>query len=118
LDPERLSVYIQPPSFDPAIWSCRRTAKRSGFCRSKLLSADVAGSSEDDISILWLKNSSTTDADVNTLEANAGFVDLFAATEKDKQMVVVDTGHDVSVQWADFVRVVLNWLDHYLGRVK
>jgi hypothetical protein len=43
---------------------------------------------------------------------------LFAALEKDKQMVVVDTGHDVSVQWADFVRLVLSWLDHYLGRVK
>ena len=43
---------------------------------TKLLSAQVAGSSEDDISILWLKDSSTTDAAVNTLELNADAVDF------------------------------------------
>jgi hypothetical protein len=43
---------------------------------TKLLSAEVAGSSEDDISILWLKDSSATDAAVNTLELNAGAVDF------------------------------------------
>lgn len=42
---------------------------------------------------------------------------LFATPEKDKKLVVFDTGHDVSVQWADFAREVLNWRDQYLGRV-
>ena len=43
---------------------------------------------------------------------------LFAAPEKDRKQIVFDTGHDVTVRWTDFVRVVLNWLDQYLGRVR
>jgi len=43
---------------------------------AKLLSALIAGSSEDDISILWLKDSANTNAAVNTLEMNAGAVDF------------------------------------------
>jgi arylsulfatase A-like enzyme len=43
---------------------------------TKLLSALIAGSSEDDISILWLKDSANTNTAVNTLEMNAGAVDF------------------------------------------
>jgi hypothetical protein len=38
---------------------------------TKLLSSLVAGSSEDDISLLWLKNSADTNTAVSMLEANA-----------------------------------------------
>jgi hypothetical protein len=43
---------------------------------TKLLSSLVAGSSEDDISILWLKHSSDTNMAVKTLEMNAAAVDF------------------------------------------
>src|SRR5262249_39320771 len=46
-----------------------------------LLSSLIAGSSEDDISILWLKHSSDTNTAVSTLESNAAsvqFGEIFA----------------------------------------
>src|SRR5262249_58241231 len=46
-----------------------------------LLSSLIAGSSEDDISILWLKHSSDTNTAVSTLESNAvsvQFGEIFA----------------------------------------
>ena len=35
----------------------------------------------------------------------------------DKRHVVLDTPHDVTQQRPQLVKVVLDWLDHYLGRV-
>jgi hypothetical protein len=43
---------------------------------TKLLSSLIAGSSEDDISILWLKHSSDTNTAAQTLEMNAAAVDF------------------------------------------
>ena len=48
---------------------------------TKLLSGLIAGSSEDDVSILWLKHSSDTNTAVSTLESNAAsvqFGEIFA----------------------------------------
>src|SRR5262249_9584157 len=48
---------------------------------TKLLTSLIAGSSEDDVSILWLKNSSNTNTAVSMLEANAAsvqFGEIFA----------------------------------------
>jgi pimeloyl-ACP methyl ester carboxylesterase len=35
----------------------------------------------------------------------------------EKKHVVLDTPHDVTEQRGDLVKVVLGWLDQYLGRV-
>jgi hypothetical protein len=46
---------------------------------------------------------------------------LFAqlgTTDADKRHVVLDTPHDVTDQRPQLVKTVLDWLDHYLGRVR
>jgi serine/threonine protein kinase/formylglycine-generating enzyme required for sulfatase activity len=47
---------------------------------------------------------------------NPLFAMLGTRTE-DKRHVVLDTPHDVTQQRPQLVKVVLDWLDHYLGRV-
>jgi eukaryotic-like serine/threonine-protein kinase len=38
--------------------------------------------------------------------------------DADKRHVVLDTPHDVTDQRPQLVKTVLDWLDHYLGRVR
>jgi eukaryotic-like serine/threonine-protein kinase len=42
---------------------------------------------------------------------------MLATPEKDKRHVVLDTPHDVTQQRPQLLKAVLEWLDHYLGRV-
>jgi serine/threonine protein kinase len=42
---------------------------------------------------------------------------MLGTPEKDKSHVVLDTPHDVTEQRPQLVKVVLDWLDRYLGRV-
>ena len=42
---------------------------------------------------------------------------MLGTTADDKRHVVLDTPHDVTQQRPQLVKVVLDWLDHYLGRV-
>jgi formylglycine-generating enzyme required for sulfatase activity/tRNA A-37 threonylcarbamoyl transferase component Bud32 len=42
---------------------------------------------------------------------------MLGTPEADKRHVVLDTPHDVSEQRSELVKVVLEWLDKYLGRV-
>jgi eukaryotic-like serine/threonine-protein kinase len=42
---------------------------------------------------------------------------MLGTTPDEKKHVVLDTPHDVTEQRGDLVKVVLGWLDQYLGRV-
>jgi len=43
---------------------------------------------------------------------------MLGTSAKDKRHLVLDTPHDVTEQRPQLVRGVLDWLDHYLGRVE
>jgi hypothetical protein len=42
---------------------------------------------------------------------------MLGTRTEDKRHVVLDTPHDVTQQRPQLVKAVLDWLDHYLGRV-
>ena len=42
---------------------------------------------------------------------------MLGTPAQDKRHIVLDTPHDVTQDRPQLVRVVLDWLDHYLGRV-
>jgi eukaryotic-like serine/threonine-protein kinase len=42
---------------------------------------------------------------------------MLGTPARDKRHVVLDTPHDVTEQRPQLVKAVLDWLDHYLGRV-
>jgi serine/threonine protein kinase/formylglycine-generating enzyme required for sulfatase activity/dienelactone hydrolase len=46
------------------------------------------------------------------------FFAMLGTPEQDKRHVVLDTPHDVTEQRPQLTKAVLDWLDHYLGRVK
>jgi alpha-beta hydrolase superfamily lysophospholipase len=45
------------------------------------------------------------------------FFAMLGTPEQDKRHVVLDTSHDVTEQRSQLTKTVLDWLDHYLGRV-
>jgi formylglycine-generating enzyme required for sulfatase activity/dienelactone hydrolase len=45
------------------------------------------------------------------------FFAMLGTPEQDKRHVVLDTPHDVTEQRPQLTKTVLDWLDHYLGRV-
>jgi hypothetical protein len=42
---------------------------------------------------------------------------MLGTRAEDKRHVVFDTPHDVTQRRSQLVKTVLDWLDHYLGRV-
>jgi len=42
---------------------------------------------------------------------------MLGTPEKDKRHLVLETPHDVTEQRPQLTTAVLDWLDHYLGRV-
>jgi eukaryotic-like serine/threonine-protein kinase len=42
---------------------------------------------------------------------------MLGTPSEDKRHVVLDTPHDVTLQRPQLIKAVLDWLDHYLGRV-
>ncbi len=51
------------------------------------------------------------------LEGKDALLRMFGTPPADKEAVTLETAHDVSEQRADLVRVVIAWLDKYLGKV-
>jgi dienelactone hydrolase len=51
------------------------------------------------------------------LEGKDALLRMFGTPPADKEAVTFETAHDVSEQRADLVRVVVAWLDKYLGKV-
>jgi dienelactone hydrolase len=50
-------------------------------------------------------------------QAQNPLFEMLGTPEKDKSHVLLDTPHDVTEQRPQLVKVVLDWLDRYLGRV-
>jgi hypothetical protein len=42
---------------------------------------------------------------------------MLGTPEADKRHVILETPHDVTEDRGQLTKVVLDWLDHYLGRV-